>query len=800
MVLHILSHPEGNLVSSLLGEIQSKVGDLFKDSNIPMVQMDGDSKIVEVNSAAQSFLGASSSELIGQRPEDPGIRDSDVLSSVLAEVGRAPSTDGTAVVSRLSLPQGKGGDSILEWSRLPVMDEQGKVTGSILCFDPTPPASPTATTMDSVKPMAKRGGAHPAPGADKPKRGIKPNSTMPARTPTPLVQSDSMYESEDDLSRIQVKLSRYENGRGSGGWKRPRKNTKLARQRSASELQSAPAKKFPRVTVLCIGLDNPSTIYSVLRPEQCVQLLSDLFALVQDLCLKYHLVMTKTMGSRCLVVGGIGPSEGLDSHRVAESMGNLALDLRHRVATGFRPTESYSKPIALRMGLHAGKVVAGRFSSDDAYDVTGECVDRVCSLEAECVPGRILVSQVVFDMLSGKFVFYSGKSGGTPISASTPSESDSPTQLYCLVDKVSIDVQKSPRLLSKSSSSLGSKASMSHIITVDPPSIVSVMTQEQQSKIDTVLFDVWWFTDDQLIHIGVSLFHRLGLVKSLSIPTDKLSHFVLSVCQTYRNVPYHNFHHAMDVAHAMYLFIKTAHLDERFTDVQQLALIVSAMCHDLGHPGLNNRYHTLSNSTLALRYNYRSVLEQHHASLAFRILSSPDSDITANMTAQAKSQVRDIVVATILSTDMAFHANYVKKGNALGEVTKDRILTDDELTLLFCCHLKAADIFNICRPFDIARAWAEKLQVEFLKQGDLERQKDLPVLPFMDRTKHPHVANGQVNFINMMGEGFFKTFAGLMPVYTPYHTQCLSNVQHWANVLETTYWDHDLDKLVDNNE
>ena len=48
-------------------------------------------------------------------------------------------------------------------------------------------------------------------------------------------------------------------------------------------------------------------------------------------------------------------------------------------------------------------------------------------------------------------------------------------------------------------------------------------------------------------------------------------------------------------------------------------MIISAMGHDLGHPGLNNNYHINASSDLALTYNDISCLENYHCSFLFKI-------------------------------------------------------------------------------------------------------------------------------------------------------------------------------------
>lgn len=46
--------------------------------------------------------------------------------------------------------------------------------------------------------------------------------------------------------------------------------------------------------------------------------------------------------------------------------------------------------------------------------------------------------------------------------------------------------------------------------------------------------------------------------------------------------------------------------------------------HDVDHPGNNNDYEKNSKSNLALLYNDISILENHHASVAFRMLDKDE--------------------------------------------------------------------------------------------------------------------------------------------------------------------------------
>ena len=95
--------------------------------------------------------------------------------------------------------------------------------------------------------------------------------------------------------------------------------------------------------------------------------------------------------------------------------------------------------------------------------------------------------------------------------------------------------------------------------------------------------------------------------------------------------------------------------DESFTSSEIFSLFVAGLCHDLDHPGTTNAYEIATVSELALRYNDRSVLESHHAAVAFRILCGPKSNILQYFPPSVMRKFRKNVVACILATDMATH-------------------------------------------------------------------------------------------------------------------------------------------------
>lgn len=54
------------------------------------------------------------------------------------------------------------------------------------------------------------------------------------------------------------------------------------------------------------------------------------------------------------------------------------------------------------------------------------------------------------------------------------------------------------------------------------------------------------------------------------------------------------------------------------SDLEIFTSLLAAIVHDFDHPGTTNAFHVGSGSDLALLYNDRAVLENHHVSQFFR--------------------------------------------------------------------------------------------------------------------------------------------------------------------------------------
>lgn len=77
--------------------------------------------------------------------------------------------------------------------------------------------------------------------------------------------------------------------------------------------------------------------------------------------------------------------------------------------------------------------------------------------------------------------------------------------------------------------------------------------------------------------------------------------------------------------------------------------------------GLTNAYHVNNQSTLAIKYNDKSVNENMHVSRAYEVLLEDADHMLRVLSTKDYRILRQLVINTVLATDMAGHNALVGK-------------------------------------------------------------------------------------------------------------------------------------------
>ncbi len=147
------------------------------------------------------------------------------------------------------------------------------------------------------------------------------------------------------------------------------------------------------VTVLLADLVGFTRLASELSAPEMVDLLDELFSEFDAIASRYALEKIKTVGDAYLAVRGILAPSPLDVVAAADAA--LAMQ-----AAATRFGEARGRPLAMRIGLARGEVVAGVLGRERLlYDLWGDAVNVASRLETSARGGEILVTEGVAELL-----------------------------------------------------------------------------------------------------------------------------------------------------------------------------------------------------------------------------------------------------------------------------------------------------------------------------------------------------------------------------------------------------------------
>lgn len=174
-------------------------------------------------------------------------------------------------------------------------------------------------------------------------------------------------------------------------------------------------------------------------------------------------------------------------------------------------------------------------------------------------------------------------------------------------------------------------------------------------------FDPFHLASDNLIELVIHMLRSYRLLEIYSIDVSKLRSFLQAIRKAYHSNPFHNFTHVWGVLHLTFQLLERCKLYQYLTSLDILALMISAICHDVDHRGVTNQFEIASKSDLAQLYCDDMVLERHHAALTHRLLWKPENNFLENLCDADKKLIRKLITSTIFSTDMNKHFETVDR-------------------------------------------------------------------------------------------------------------------------------------------
>ncbi|KAJ2017872.1 hypothetical protein IW146_008088 [Coemansia sp. RSA 922] len=199
---------------------------------------------------------------------------------------------------------------------------------------------------------------------------------------------------------------------------------------------------------------------------------------------------------------------------------------------------------------------------------------------------------------------------------------------------------------------------------------------EEQWNSTKLEFNPWSYSRAEKQGILLAIFKATHVLTVLELlPSDMLD-FCLDIESLYNDVPYHSFNHAVDVVVKLYYVLSDLQASAYLASYDIASLLIAGLCHDCGHPGLNNLFQRNASTELAQRYP-DAILERYSMDLTTEYINKHDllrniknlrdpmySDGTTAEVDVASRMMYSIRTA-ILSTDMSRHFSLVEECKVL---------------------------------------------------------------------------------------------------------------------------------------
>ena len=276
--------------------------------------------------------------------------------------------------------------------------------------------------------------------------------------------------------------------------------------------------------------------------------------------------------------------------------------------------------------------------------------------------------------------------------------------------------------------------------------------------------------------------------------------FVKEIKENYtKKAIYHTEKHGLDMLQTLAIYISKTNLINNLdlNNIDILSLLVAGLCHDVGHEGYNNDYQIKMSTDLSITYNDKSILENFHISLTFKILKKDNCNIFNFLSKNEYSYVRKRMIELVLSTDMSFHSriialmknrvenNNIKEGKncekIINKEKNDNIFNEQQEVLNYLIHI--GDLSHSSKQFDITYKWSYLLSEEFWRQGDEEKEKGFSI-NFLFERSNTDVPRNQVGFMKGIIIPSFEILVDFLPELNYYWDNVNKNLNQWIELAD----------------
>ena len=153
-------------------------------------------------------------------------------------------------------------------------------------------------------------------------------------------------------------------------------------------------------TILFVDILGYSALVDQLTPDLIPQVINPFWEEFKQIITEYGGLVANQMGDSLIVAWGAPQSHEDDAERAVSASLELQEGLRRYKEQVEHPA---ARTIHLRMGIHTGLVLAGKFGVRGEYTVLGDTVNIAHHLENSAEPGSLIVSEATYQTIRGAF-------------------------------------------------------------------------------------------------------------------------------------------------------------------------------------------------------------------------------------------------------------------------------------------------------------------------------------------------------------------------------------------------------------